>query len=230
MEVNLARLAAEAEAAALKLRATGEEQWWPLLDGLAARLRAGDAAAAGELLEAIERPGGLAELAISPDNAPYVSDADAATVNRRIRRHINYLNLLAGLAVPGSRWHEQYAEGEQPDDLQDQPDGLRVVDNPYPARGPADSRTLEQRVGPLPRGPIDWLRVVFHGLCGAVTGAFFGLLAWPHWESPLDTGPRLYIIVGAVVGGLLGVVWGHGFWLWLLKLGQIRLWWWRWRR
>ena len=250
MEVNLTRLAAAAEAVSLKLRATGEEQWWPLLESLSARLRAGDAVAAADLLEAIESPGGLAELEIGTDNAPYVTDADAATVNRQLRRHINHLNLLAGLAVPGSRWHQkgaatdggsgeddqwldddEGAEGRQPYDLQDRPEDSQDAYEPYPSRGPAESRTLEQRAGPLPPGPIDWFRAVFHGLCGAVTGAIIGLGAWPSfvkWGMPLDMGLMPLILGGAAIGCLLGAVWGHGFWNWLLGIGEYQRRWWPW--
>ncbi len=198
MKVNLSRLASAAETVVLKLRATGEERWWPLLDGFAARLRAGDASAAAELLAAIEQPGGLAELELGLDNAPYLTDGDAATVNRQIRQHINHLNLLAGLAVPGSRWHQP----------EESPDAYE----PYPARGVADFRTVEQRAGSVPRGPIDWFRVVFQGLFGAVIGAFLGGIgaleepaAWVSYGWPMP-----FVVGGAIIGGLFGAVWGWG--------------------
>jgi len=217
MDPKLTRLAAAAESVARKLRAAGEEDWAPLLHGLASRLQAGDASAALELLEMIQRPGGLGALELGPDNARFLTAGDAKTVNRQLRRHIDHLNLLARSAEPDRRGHDQ--DDSAPlklagQDASDSDEGSELDCFAAVSPGRADQRTMADRYGRLPRGRIDWMRVIVQGIIGLFIGGVAGGFAafdrrFVRYWLP-DADPVLLILCGAVLGGLYGAVIGWG--------------------
>ncbi len=56
---------------------------------------------------------------------------------------------------------------------------------------------------------IDWLRVVVHGVIGAVLGAGVGLMMWAFWFHAL--GPWLMVGMALLCGLLAGIL-GDRFW------------------
>ena len=240
MSARFGKLAATAESVAAKLEAAGEQRWQPVVGHLASRLRGDDASAVPELLDVINRPDGLGELVLTPKNAPQVTAFEANTLNRVLRDHIEYLDALARCYADqvDQEWTIDEADEDGLYTLQDEPDDDWEVDAIAPPLR-ADTRTLEERMGPLPPGPIDWFRVVFHGLFGAITGGFVGALIalrFLYLWLP-DGSPMPFIIGGAVIGGLAGAVFGHGFWDWLFSRPfepkplwrYWTHWWWPWR-
>jgi hypothetical protein len=60
------------------------------------------------------------------------------------------------------------------------------------------------------REPIDWYRVVIHGLFGLILGGLVGLGLWAELDFR-DWGIVL-LPVPAVVMGVAGALWGDDFW------------------
>ena len=58
--------------------------------------------------------------------------------------------------------------------------------------------------------PIDWMRVVIHGLIGAVFGAAAGFGAWAFAFTEINL--ALWLGAWAIAVGLVAAIWGDRFW------------------